>query len=605
MVNNLSLRQAQALMSISYRTKVFGFVTIGELISDMGVSFATLAVHLWNIKVRGLISTPLNKHPRNMRFTDKIAITPEGEAVAQEFLCLIKYENYDDCSPASIFEKLKVAFEPEEPKTHQLDLFMKNTTTASFAKAFEKIIAKNPTEPILTSIAMYTDLDSQLSLIKIRDRKKYKVLSSAKLNIEVRNGRLASIAIPIALRAPSSLRASELWRILGSSWSWMGTVDERSRNRYWQESNCLGLMQSNGELLTSMKPTALDTISWLADKTHYTFINTIPVAPKCSLVLFKESFSFPTMEDLFNPLNSNVELPWLASIREDMVDKSEYVETIKDGLQLVMEDTSILQLQGKHVVPATIIRQMSDNSEMSERFKTIMNYDSTQVAKMLITISSKPGITVRDLFSDLKSKSNHTLNISDIWQSISILATNKLVHFANSKSVENDSTRLYSFIHIPYINTGKGKQDETNAVLRGIKPYLLQLITELFETQTDRDAVKIIIRKLLKGETVSIDEIEKEYDRTLMKKILILGRSTEPFVKLDGQLNSLSINQNNFAVNKILLDSLLYSVVTQNEGLGIYAQTIASLVEKDSPWTAQVQSEVKEITNALIEPNLK
>jgi len=598
--NNLTLRQAQALMSISYRLNVFGFVTLGELISDMGVAFATLANHLERLQKQGLITTPDNNRPHNLAFQDKIQITPQGEITAQKFLAELELPNYNNCNPASIFEKLRNRF--EKVQSVQLDLFLNSTTTASFAKAFEKIVAKNPTEPILTAIAMYTDLDSQLSLMKLRDRKKYKILSSAKLNIEVRNGRLASMAIPTALRAPSSLKASDLWRILENSWSWMGTVDRRSRNRYWQEANSLGLMQANGELLTSMKPTAIDTISWLANKTHFTFINTIPIAPKCSLVLFKESFNFPTLDDLYNPQNAN--LPWLSSIRENMQDKSDYIKTIKDGLRLVMDDVSLLQLIGDRVIPSTVIRMMSTNSEMTDRFNTLMKNDSTQVAKILIAISAKPGITVQDLYSELKNKSAYPLNLDDVWQSISILATNKLVHYANSKSVESESTRLFSFIHLPYIDRGKGELDETNAVLRGIKPYLLQLLTELFETKPERDAAKATISNLMNGQTVLLDEVEREYDATFMRKMLVFCRSTEPFVKLDSKFNMLTLNQNNFAINKILLDSLLYSLVTQDEGMGIYATTIANLVEKDAPWASRVENEVKALTNELIQQGL-
>lgn len=86
--------------------------------------------------------------------------------------------------------------------------------------------------------------------------------------------------------------------------------------------------------------------------------------------------------------------------------------------------------------------------------------------------------------------------------------------------------------------------------------------------------------------------------------MLVFCRSTEPFVKLDAKLNTLSLNQNNFAINKILLDSLLYSLVTQDEGMGIYATTIARLVEKDAPWASRVQNEVKELTNELMQQSL-
>jgi hypothetical protein len=585
---------------MSYRIKTFGFVTIGELISDLGVAFGTLANHLEMLQKHILIKTPDDNRPHNLDFSDKLTITPEGETVAQKFLCLLE-ANYEDYNPKSLFGKLRKFY---EPKGIQLDLYLNKTV--SFAKAFEKIIAKNPTDPVLTSIAMYTDLDSQLSVLKSKDNKKYKLLSTAKLNLEIRNGRLASIAIPVALRAPSSLRIIELLRILENSWSWMGTVDGRSLRRYWHEASHLGLMQLDGELIKSMKLAPVDTIEWLAEKTHYTFINSIPIAPKCSLVLFKESFSLPTEEDLFKPQNASVELPWLTDIWADMVDKRDYADTIKEGLRIVMEDANLLQKQGNRIVPTTVIRRMRQNSEMKTRFVTMMKNDSTRIAKILIAITSKPSVTIGELYTDLVSESptTHKPSFEDVSQAISILATENLVSYANSKSIKDASTRLYSFLHLPYIEFDKVHKDETNAVLRGIKPYLLQLIRELFETKEERDKIRDIISNLLQKQEITFDDIENEYGKTLMKKALILGRSLEPFVRLDSEYNSLQLNQRNLMLNKILIDSLLYSILTQDEGMSAYNSTIADLVEKDKPLTDQVEEEIKSWMATLIEQNI-
>jgi DNA-binding MarR family transcriptional regulator len=46
-------------------------VTLGELISDMGVAFATLANHLERLQKQGLISTPDNNRPHNFQKTEK------------------------------------------------------------------------------------------------------------------------------------------------------------------------------------------------------------------------------------------------------------------------------------------------------------------------------------------------------------------------------------------------------------------------------------------------------------------------------------------------------------------------------------------------------
>jgi DNA-binding MarR family transcriptional regulator len=598
--NNLTLRQAQALLSASYRTKTLGLVTVGDLITDMGVAFGTLANHLKMLKKHGFIETPDDETPINLLFSDKLTVTPCGETTAQTFLRSVK-SNYQDCTPKSLFTDLRKYY---EPSGIQLDLFLNKTV--SFAKAFEKIVAKNPTEPVLTSIAMYTDLDSQLSVLQSRDNPKYQILSTAKLNLEIRNGRLASIAIPTALRAPSSLRIGELWRILENSWSWMGTVTTRSAKRYWQEAAQLGLMQVNGELLTSMKPTAVDTIRWLAEKTYFTFVNTIPIAPKCSLVLFKESFSLPTEDDLFNPQNSSVDLPWLSDIRSDMVYKEDYVETIKIGLKIMMEDANLLQKEGNRILPTTYIRRMTENSEIRQRFTAMLNNDDSRIAKILIAVTSKPALTVGELYQDLvaKSPATHKPSFDDVKEAISILATNNVISYANSRSVDDASTRLFSFLHLPYIISDNEHKGEINAVLRGIKPYMLQLMKELFETKDEREKIKDIFTDLLEKREIAFDDIEREHGKTLMKKLLIMGRSLEPFVRLDSEYNRLQLNQNNLILNKIFIDSLLYSILTQGDGMSAYNSTIADLVEKDKPLTDQVEAEIKSWMTTLIQQNV-
>ena len=598
---NLTLRQAQGLISIAYRKNVLGIVKLGDLITDMGVAFATLANHLEALQKHRYIRTPKDTRPHNLSFSDEITITAGGEVVAQRFMESIN-ALYSNSTPATLFEKLREAYKPKTPKGYQIDLFFQKTRTATFAKAFEKLVVQNPTEPVLTSIAMYADFDSQLSLMKSKNNKKYKLLSTAKLNLEIRNGRLASIAIPTAIRGTTSL--TELGRILANSWSWLGTVDLRSTKRYWQEAMSLGLLQVNGDLTTSMKPTAVDTISWLASKTYFTFINTIPIAPKCSLVLFRESFKFPTEEDLMNPQNASVELPWLRSIWDNMANRSDYIDTIKEGLRIVRDDANLLQTYEGRIIPTTVIRKINSIPDLRIRFRTIMKRSDTIIAKILIAITSKPAISIYELYSDLAEKAKHKLSMDDVWQTVSILATNNLVHLANSRSVLKDSTRLFSFIHIPFLASETINRDETNAVLRSIKPYLLQLIKELFVTLEEREAVYNVFNDLMKTEHIDLDSVEKEYGKTIRAKLLVLGRSIEPFVTIDTDYRGLNLNRHNIALNKILIDSLLYSTLTQNEGLEVYSQTISTLVEKDKPWVAEVEDEVKSLTSALIQQTI-
>ncbi|MEZ5334353.1 MAG: hypothetical protein R2741_03480 [Methanolobus sp.] len=68
---------------------------------------------------------------------------------------------------------------------------------------------------------------------------------------------------------------------------WQPTI-----NRYMNEAIGLGLIQQNNGIVTSLKPTTTDIVSWLANKTGDTFSEYPNVAPKSSLFVFKESFNF-------------------------------------------------------------------------------------------------------------------------------------------------------------------------------------------------------------------------------------------------------------------------------------------------------------------------
>lgn len=323
-------------------------------------------------------------------------------------------------------------------------------------------------------------------------------------------------------------------------------------------------------------------------------------------MLFKEAFNLPTEDDLFNPHNSSVELPWLSDIKSDMVYKSDYVETVEIGLKIMMEDANLLQKEGNRIIPTTFIRRMNENSEMRQRFTAMLNNDDSRIAKILIAVTSKPALTVGELYKDLvdRAPATHKPSFDDVKQAISILATNNLISYANSKSVDDASTRLFSFLHLPYIVSSNEHKGEINAVLRGIKPYMLQLLKELFETKEEKERIRDIFTDLLQKQDISFDDVEREHGKTLMKKLLIMGRSLEPFVRLDSEYNRLQLNQKNLLLNKIFIDSLLYSILTQGDGMSAYNSTIADLVEKDKPLTDQVEAEVTSWMATLVQKNV-
>ncbi len=600
----LTLRQIQALVSIAYRKKNLGIVKLTDLITDMGVSFSTLADHLDALKKLLYIETPENKNTYNLSFYDDLIITAKGEQLAGIIMKSINASFGD--TPTLIFEKLKKLFNPTEV---QMNLFNTPTKTASFAKAFEQLVKDNPTEPVLTSIAMYTDLDSQLNLMRSTDLAKYKTLSTVKLNLEIRNGRLASIVIPTAIR--QTTKYSELRQILGDSWCWMGTVGATSNKRYWQEAMSLGLLQVRGDSLTSMKPTTIDTISWLAQKTHYTFINTIPTAPKSSLVVFRESFLLPSEEDLMNPQAASIELPWLNSIRENMSNKTDYIDSIKEGLKIVKDYANIVREYEGKIIPTTIIRKVSSDPEMETSFKTILKQSDQNMitGKILLAITAKPAITMYDLHTILNSKNTgRKIKIEDVEEIVSILVAKNLLQMSTSSSNIKQQTKLYSFIHLPFFTPKMAGHKETNAIFRSMKPYLLQRISDIFVTLDEKQAAYKIFSNFMKTKEAYFEDLEGEFGKIIHNKILILVNDLKPFVLFKEDYSGFFLNEKKRALNEILINSLLYSMLTQTESyesLGIYSQAISDLIEKDTPWAKEVEEEarilVEDITNHNIQ----
>lgn len=603
-IHGLTIRQTQALCSIAYRNKNIGYIKVTDLITDMGVSASTLAGHLNSLKGLKLINTPDDRNARGLGFLDEIFITSIGERIAEDTLKSIDatYNN----TPSEIFEKLKKLF---EPKTVQLNLFHE-TKTASFAKAFEKLVNQNPSEPVLTSIAMYTDLDSRLNLIRSKDEKKYKTLSSAKLNLEIRNGRLASIAIPTVMRGTTKL--SELKQMLGDSWCWMGTVNAASNKRYWQEAMSLGLLQVRGDSLTSMKPTTVDTISWLASKTHYTFINTIPVAPKSSLVVFKESFALPTEEDLLKPQKAEMDLPWLNFIRDNINNKSDYTDAIQEGLMIIKDKANIVQEYEGKIIPNTIIRKINSDKDLKQSFETILKQSESNMitAKILLAITAKPAITIYELYNTLKGrKATQQIDLEKIKEIVSILVARNLVQVSMSASASEESTKLYSFTHLPYFTEKMAGNKETNAIVRSMKPYLLQRIEELFIAPEEKDAVYNVFNNFMEKKEIYFDDIMDEYNnKVLHNKLLILANDLRPFVSLEDDFSGFRLNNNNRGLNDLFINSIQFSILTQKESyesLGIYSQAITDIIEKDKIQTEEIAEEALILANDITYQNMK
>ncbi len=594
----LTLRQAQVLLCTAHKIYNYNFCKFADLLADTGVAHATLADHLAALQRRGYIQTPAGKDglprpPRNLYAPDDIYITDSGKQVAGEILISIE-GSYNDCTSA-LFLKLK---KDCEPKWIQKNLFGNKNT--SFAKAFEELVERNPLEPVLTTIAMYNELDSQLNLIRDKKPEEYVELSRAKLNLEIRNGRLASIAVPVALRNRTKL--SSIQQMLYDSWSWAGTVSSVSTKRYWSEATSMGLVQVVGNSVQSLKSNTIDTITWLAQKTHFTFINTIPTAPKCSLVVFRESYKLPTESDLLNPHKSNKPLEWLEFIYDNMADKSDYITAVGEAISIVKDRTNLVQDYEGSIVPTNVIRLISEEPELKTVFDKMLKDTTTVPAQLLRAISAKPSISLAELKADINKERKH--DKADIENTVYELARKNLIHLASSRSGSKDSTKLFSFIHVPYLYSSRTKEvKEANALLKGMNPYLLQQIRELFSTETDGVAVVNTLRGLMDNKEIVFDDLGREYNRTFERKMFRFALDLEPFALIKPDQSAFVLNKENSELNNIIINSLMYSTIARNDALDVYSNAISGLVERDSVWCDEAIDQAQELTDALIHKN--
>ena len=216
-----TLRQMEIIACIYWRKENFGIVKFKDLVGDIGISFATLADHLKALIKKGFIEQT-SKEPRNLNFNDEIELTVDGEKFISELFKKIDISK--NMTTLQIIHKIKEYMSityPSRPK--KMGFYDKNAT---LSKVLDELMAKNPVEPIITSIVMYTELDGNLDIIAQTSKDTYINISRAKLNLEIRNGRIASIAIPVALRG--ELLHKNLMNILGKSWSWTSFVAKNS-----------------------------------------------------------------------------------------------------------------------------------------------------------------------------------------------------------------------------------------------------------------------------------------------------------------------------------------------------------------------------------------
>jgi len=596
---NLTYRQKQTLSSIYYRTNMYGLVKCYETSSDLGVSIGTLSNHLDRLIVKGLVGKPPSGNSNYMDYNEKIVLTKIGEEKAKDVLKNIGMGMND--APSAIMRKIEQQAAIEKQNSNKDVL---PTTIDSFEKTFRELVEINPTEPVLTSIAMYTELDGQLHELRRTDRKLYRILSSNKLNLEIRNGRLASIAIPVALK--QNIFNYDLDEMLGSSWSWMGTVDSKALSRYMYEAMGLGLIKIDGNRVEGLKSSTTDTVSWLASKTSSTFLNIPATAPKATLIAFREAFNLPNEEELLYPNMSDIELPWALKIYDNLQDKGEYKAIMKDSIDILLNKTEIIK---KHeasgrLVPRVIMRRLETAPEIKMYFDNIMKYsnENNPTATILMMIMANPGITIGELHLKLTQDKWILYNYRDFEFTIHDLARCGLVHIAKSKFSTASSEKLYAFSHIPFFIGNAESMKEVNAVLKGMNPYIMSTITETMDLD-ERTNLYEVFGKLLKNKEIVFDELEREFDKKFSRKVTYLSNLMTPYTNPDKDFSRIKLS--NSRLGKFLVDVAQYTLLTSNEALGISASTFTDIIGRYSNLRREISEGANPLVNEFIDRGVK
>jgi hypothetical protein len=581
-IKKLTWRQKQTLFSVYWRIKNFGTATFSDVVGDIGVAFITMSEHLKSLQDKDVIVKG-PKPPINMNFDDKLELTEYGIKTANDELYKINSSINDSLD--LIFDRLKSEYEKEgHVKSTGFNL-----NSNSFSKAYSNLIQnKNLTEPVITSIALYTELDSQLNFLRMDkvDKKLnpvYSSLTQHKLNTIIRTGRLSSIAIPIMLRG--QVPSSEVRNILEDSWTWLNTVQNKQIDRYMNEASSLGLIKQNAGVLSSLKPSATDIIYWLATKTGDALINTTNPAPKASLLVYKESFNLPTVDQLLSPYNSNLE--WAQQIYDD-TPKDVYINSVNEAIDILVNKAKVVDKleDGDRLVPRTIYRQVNEGNDIKIAFDTILKFSDDEentVATILLSIIANPGITIQGLHNKIKLSTN--IEAKQLESVIMSLTGKGLVHIARSLySKDLNTVKLYAFSHIPHFENSSSSNDENivgeaNAVIKGMEPWILSSIKDFFPSDDEKTGLYKILSYLLKEKEISFDDIEDKTNTKLSRKIGAWSYTLKPFIESDEDFSLIKLPDSR--LGEMILDTLQYSLLTANESMHIYNSVMSNFVSKD------------------------
>jgi hypothetical protein len=420
--------------------------------------------------------------------------------------------------------------------------------------------------------------------------------------MQIRNGRIASIAIPISLRG--SISQKDLEEILGNNWSWPGiTKGHSSGQRYMNEVLSLGIAQKQGNVFTCSNSTTTDTITWLSNKVNSAFQNTITPIPKVALLAFREMFKYPTEDDLLKPQKSDLDLDWLTSIREN-TDSNVYTNSIKNGIDLLSNQANIIESCEGRFVPRTVLRKIESIPEIDKKFKFLLNRanEGNEAATILLTITAKPGITLTELDREISKKSRSQRNEVNI--TLDTLTRSGLIYPSHSKPASNE-IRYYAFTHIPYIMDKSSESLKANAIFKNLQPDMLTKINSMFPDLQEKKDLYEIINIINTKRSIDLEYIKENFGEIFKTKMILLSSSSiNPFIRLDPPTYS-SLVLEGSRISEIILNVIQFSIRTNNQSIGIYSDTLSDMLMRDEKYYQKIGDGANELKNELFDADLK
>ena len=577
-------RKRQILAAIFWRKKHFGECRVYDLLGDIGIAHATLFDHLEHLKNLGLVSFSKNK-ARNLSHIDHIDLTPKGEKFIEEILA--KYEINLSSPVSEIIQKItqkatrKFTQSLEGISESRVTILTSAGITGKLSRVIHELFERNLTEPVATSLAMYSDIDQLLYDLKRSDKELFKTICRGWLNLEIREGRIASVSIPVAIRG--SMPVSALRTLLRSTWSWPEIASTRSLQRYEIEASSMGLINIDKNLVSSTKPTTSYLLEWLASKTYSIFENIPSPNPKAALIVYKEVFNFPTEEEILNPELSNVGLEWL-DLTRSYLGATDYEYVITKTLNILKEKVGAIITYEDRLIPYGYSRIIKETPDLEKRLKRLLKLarEGDILSEILILVHAHPGITLRELKEKLQ-KSGYNLQLREVEEILNNLQKMGLVIVAVQPG---NITLHYTFLHVPYIlpqKTSDSRIDDksvkdANIVVRNYIVYVLSTVKRIFKDPEQLRNLSNIIKDLTKGKTVGADDLSSKYGQKFAYSFIKFASQLEPIIEIDEDEWVFKLKDKR--IGKLVLDVVAYETLTGSEALGEYSDLLTGIISR-------------------------